>query len=104
MIVDYANSAGSDRLKTGGRVPGLMGDAVDVTETEIMCVVFWCLTMGAGIRTEVMAGIVTKATEVDRLATTSLDGDRTGSRLADEPGWLAASDAKSWCTHFQFLI
>jgi hypothetical protein len=30
-----ANSAGSNRLKTGGRVPDLMGEAVDVAEIEI---------------------------------------------------------------------
>jgi hypothetical protein len=35
MIVGCADSAGSDGLKTGGRVPDLMGEAVDVTEVEI---------------------------------------------------------------------
>jgi hypothetical protein len=29
------DSVGSDGLKTGGRVPDLMGEAVDVTEVEI---------------------------------------------------------------------
>jgi hypothetical protein len=37
MIVGCADSAGTDGLKTGGRVPDLMGEAVDVTEVEIMC-------------------------------------------------------------------
>jgi hypothetical protein len=35
MIVGCADSAGTDRLKTGGRVPELMGKAVDVVEVEI---------------------------------------------------------------------
>jgi hypothetical protein len=35
MIVGCADSAGSDGPKTGGRVPDLMGEAVDVTEVEI---------------------------------------------------------------------
>jgi hypothetical protein len=35
MIVGYADSAGTNRLKTGGRVPDLMGEAVDVAEVEI---------------------------------------------------------------------
>jgi hypothetical protein len=35
MIMGCANSAGSNRLKTGGRVPDLMGEAVDVAEIEI---------------------------------------------------------------------
>jgi hypothetical protein len=33
--VGCADSAGTDRLKTGGRVPDLMCKAVDVTEVEI---------------------------------------------------------------------
>jgi hypothetical protein len=37
MIVDCADFAGSDGLKTGGRVPDLMGSAVDVMEVEIRC-------------------------------------------------------------------
>jgi hypothetical protein len=35
MIVGCADSAGSDRLKTGDGVPKLMGEAVDVVEVEI---------------------------------------------------------------------
>jgi hypothetical protein len=35
MIVGCADSAGSDRSKTGGRVPDLMDDVVDVSEPEI---------------------------------------------------------------------
>jgi hypothetical protein len=35
MIVGCAESAGSDGLKTGGRLPDLMGEAVGVTEIEI---------------------------------------------------------------------
>jgi hypothetical protein len=35
MIVGCDDSAGTDRLKTGSRVPDLMGEAVDVTEVEI---------------------------------------------------------------------
>jgi hypothetical protein len=35
MIMGSADSAGSDVLKTGGRVPDSMGEAVDVTEVEI---------------------------------------------------------------------
>jgi hypothetical protein len=37
MIVGCVDSAGTDGLKTGGRVPDLMGEAVDVTEVEIRC-------------------------------------------------------------------
>jgi hypothetical protein len=37
MIVGCADSAGSDGSKTGGRVPDLMGESVDVTEVEIRC-------------------------------------------------------------------
>jgi hypothetical protein len=32
-----ADSVGSVGLKTGGRVPDLMGEAVDVAEVEIRC-------------------------------------------------------------------
>jgi hypothetical protein len=35
MNVGYADSAGSDGSKSRGRVPDLMGKAVDVTEVEI---------------------------------------------------------------------
>jgi hypothetical protein len=35
MIVGCTDSAGSDGLKTGGGVPDLMGEAVDVMEVEI---------------------------------------------------------------------
>jgi hypothetical protein len=35
MIVGCADSAGSDGLKNEGRVPDLMGEAVDVAEVEI---------------------------------------------------------------------
>jgi hypothetical protein len=34
MIVGCADSAGTDELKTGGRVPDLMGEAVDMAEVE----------------------------------------------------------------------
>jgi hypothetical protein len=37
MIVGCADSAGSDRLKIGGRVPDLMSEAVNITEVEIRC-------------------------------------------------------------------
>jgi hypothetical protein len=37
MIMGCTDSAGSDGLKTGGRVPDLMGKAVDVAEVEIRC-------------------------------------------------------------------
>jgi hypothetical protein len=37
MIMSCADSAGTDRLKTGGGVPDLMGEAVDVVEVEIRC-------------------------------------------------------------------
>jgi hypothetical protein len=40
MIVGCADSVGIDGLKTGGRVPDLMGEAVeavDVAEVEIRC-------------------------------------------------------------------
>jgi hypothetical protein len=37
MIVGFADSVGTDGLKTGGRVPDLMGEAVDVVEVEIRC-------------------------------------------------------------------
>jgi hypothetical protein len=37
MIMGCADSAGSDGLKTGGRVPDLMGGAMDVAEVEIRC-------------------------------------------------------------------
>jgi hypothetical protein len=35
--VGCADSVGSDGLKTGRRVPDLMGEAVDVAEVEIRC-------------------------------------------------------------------
>jgi hypothetical protein len=35
MLMGCADSAGTDKLKTGSRVPDLMGKAVDVTEVEI---------------------------------------------------------------------
>jgi hypothetical protein len=35
MIMGCADSAGTDGLKTGGRVPDLMGEAVDGAEVEI---------------------------------------------------------------------
>jgi hypothetical protein len=35
MIVGCADSAGTDGLETGGRVPDLMGEAVNVVEVEI---------------------------------------------------------------------
>jgi hypothetical protein len=37
MVVGCADSAGSDELKTGGRVPDFMGQAVDVAKVEIRC-------------------------------------------------------------------
>jgi hypothetical protein len=37
MIMGCADSAGTDRLKTGGRVPDLTGKAVDLAEVEIRC-------------------------------------------------------------------
>jgi hypothetical protein len=51
------DSAGSDRSKTGDRMPKLMGETVDVVEIglgakleiEITSVMFWCLTAPHGI-------------------------------------------------------
>jgi hypothetical protein len=37
MIMGCADSVGTDGFKTGGRVPDLMGKAVDVMEVEIRC-------------------------------------------------------------------
>jgi hypothetical protein len=37
MTMGCADSAGTDGLKTGGRVLDLMGKAVDVAEVEIRC-------------------------------------------------------------------